>query len=109
MPKACPKDAQSLAQNLKPLIFNGLVNFVGLFGLYAKCKCTRKNRVFDCKNRANGRGGVGLGEGLFVHMLNMLNENPQVLDFQRFGFLCIFLGILWACFGQNCIFVKNML
>jgi hypothetical protein len=55
----------------------------------------RKNEGLDCKNRANGRGWVGgFGGGAFKHLLKMLNENAQVLDFQRFGSLSKSLSIL---------------
>jgi hypothetical protein len=40
-----------------------------------------------------GRVG-GLGGGAFKHLLKMLNENAQVLDFQRFGSLSKSLSIL---------------
>jgi hypothetical protein len=57
----------------------------------------RKNEGLDCKNRANGRGWVGgFGGGAFKHLLKMLNENAQVLDFQRFGSLSKSLSILCA-------------
>ncbi len=58
----------------------------------------RKNEFFDCKNRANGWVGSGLVEGLFVHMLNKLNKNAQVLDFQRFALFSKSFSIHLASF-----------
>jgi hypothetical protein len=57
----------------------------------------RKNRVFDCKNRANGLGGsVGLVGGSFRYNRKTVKEFHQVLDFQRFAVFTVVFTVALA-------------
>ncbi len=56
--KACGKDAESLAESLKPLIFKDFMHFIPHISLMQKC--IEKTRVWQCKNRARWVGWAGL-------------------------------------------------
>jgi len=93
--KGCGKNAESLAENLKPLISNDFTHFIPHISLMQKC----------IEKISFSRGGVGGGLGrawgrVFSAYAEMRKEIHQVLDFQRFALFRNSFRILSASFPQ---------